>query len=444
MKALHHGIITSLLLALVLSACKTGPVNLFKTTSPYELYQRKLQSAGLDKTAMGKAWMQAGQESLSRGLRINLPYKEQGYFPLERVPATALRFNALRGQRLDIRLTTVPATGYMVYMDLWAIRGAAQPKLIASADTLSARISIDVEKDTTFLLRLQPELLKSGSYTLEIVSGPSLAFPVKAGDRKRIESLFGVGRDANTRKHEGIDIFGTRRTPVLASADGQVTRVGENNLGGLVVMMRPNDKDYTLYYAHLDKQLAREGQEVKTGDTLGLMGNTGNAKTTPPHLHFGIYTSTGAVDPLPFVNPRVIQPKSISVPTTNLNATLRSSRKTGLRGAPDEKATVLKLLDASTVVRAEAATSNWYKATLPDGSSGFVQGRDLASASPAIRKLKLVPQQLALLDAPHSGAPLKMMLDTGTSVNLLGRFQDYMLVEAGDAETGWVKAENKP
>ncbi|GGC65315.1 hypothetical protein GCM10011387_18710 [Pedobacter quisquiliarum] len=425
---------------MILASCKTGPVNLFKTASPYELYQRKLSSAGLDKTAMGKAWIDAGQNSIAKALRIQVPYKEQGYFPAERVAATAFRFDVVRGQRLNIRLEKTPAADFMVYMDLWAFREGNSPKAIASADTLNASITVDVDENAEYLLRLQPELLKSGAYTLEIVSGPSLSFPVKTSGRKRIESLFGVGRDANTRRHEGIDIFGPKLTPVVASADGVVTRVGENNLGGLVVMMRPNGKNYTLYYAHLDKQLAVEGQQVKTGDTLGLMGNTGNASTTPPHLHFGIYTGGGAIDPLPFVNTDVATPKAITAATTNINATLRNSSKVSLRESPDSKALTLKTLEPSTIMLVEAATSSWYKATLPDGTTGYLPGKGLNQVNTGIRNIELKTSQLALYDAPLTAAPVKKTLDSGSRVNLLGKYEDFLLVKDREDETGWVRA----
>lgn len=429
-----------LLLTMILGACKTGPVNLFKTASPYELYQRKLSSAGLDKTAMGKAWIDAGQNSIAKALRVQVPYKEQGYFPAERVAATAFRFDVVRGQRLNIRLEKTPAADFMVYMDLWAFREGNSPKAIASADTLNASITVDVDENAEYLLRLQPELLKSGAYTLEIVSGPSLSFPVKTSGRKRIESLFGVGRDANTRRHEGIDIFGPKLTPVVASADGVVTRVGENNLGGLVVMMRPNDKNYTLYYAHLDKQIAVEGQQVKTGDTLGLMGNTGNARTTPPHLHFGIYTGGGAIDPLPFVNTDVATPKAITAATTNINATLRSSSKVSLRESPDSKALTLKTLEPSTIMLVEAATASWYKATLPDGTTGYLPSTGLNPVNTGIRSIQLKTSQLALYEEPLGAAPVKKTLDTGSRVNLLGKFADFLLVKDREDETGWVRA----
>jgi hypothetical protein len=81
--------------------------------------------------------------------------------------------------------------------------------------------------------------------------------------------------------------------------------------------MRVADRTISLYYAHLDKQLVEAGQRVKKGDTLGLVGNTGNARFTPSHLHFGIYNYHGAVDPWPFVNKAIktadeVKPKELN------------------------------------------------------------------------------------------------------------------------------------
>ena len=56
------------------------------------------------------------------------------------------------------------------------------------------------------------------------------------------------------------------------------------------------------YYAHLDRYADIEnGQRVRPGTVLGYVGTTGNAKGTPPHLHYGIYASGGAINPYPFL-----------------------------------------------------------------------------------------------------------------------------------------------
>jgi hypothetical protein len=424
---------------ILLSSCKSGPINLFKTASPHELYLRKLNAAGLSQTSMGRAWMDTSNQVLNNAVNITVPYKETGYFAAERVPAASYKFNVKQGQKISIQLTKVPDKEFMIYMDVWAVLEGQQSKLIASADTLGQTLNIDVDETGAYLLRLQPELLRSGSYTLQITNGPSLSFPVKTARKPRIESFFGAGRDANSRKHEGVDIFEAFHTPVIASANGTVTRVNENKLGGLVVMMRPEGKDYTLYYAHLDKQLATEGQQVVAGDTLGLMGKTGNAITTAPHLHFGIYTGNGAVDPLPFINPQIRTARPISASTENLNATLRSKGKTTLFQSDDAGSKALLSLPAASVMHIEAAAADWYKASLPDGRIGFVQSKSLIPIKTALRKLQLSADQLSMYDQPLASAAVKKNLAAGSNVDVLGSFNTYYLVQDQHNEIGWVK-----
>jgi murein DD-endopeptidase MepM/ murein hydrolase activator NlpD len=78
--------------------------------------------------------------------------------------------------------------------------------------------------------------------------------------------------------------------------------VTTNRLGGNVVWVWDAERGQALYYAHLDRQDVSAGSRVHAGDVLGRVGNTGNARTTPPHLHFGIYRPIeGAIDPLPFI-----------------------------------------------------------------------------------------------------------------------------------------------
>lgn len=119
-----------------------------------------------------------------------------------------------------------------------------------------------------------------------------------------LQSVFGDPRDAGRRQHEGVDISARRGTPVLSATNGVVMRVAETTLGGRVIWIFDTSRGLRLYYAHLDEQLVTTGQRVNAGDVLGTVGNTGNARTTPPHLHFGIYErGTGALDPYWFIAP---------------------------------------------------------------------------------------------------------------------------------------------
>lgn len=108
------------------------------------------------------------------------------------------------------------------------------------------------------------------------------------------------------RKHEGIDLFARRGTPVRSATRGEIWRVGVDPLGGRVVTVL-GEGPALYYYAHLDDWAAglRVGAKVERGALLGTVGNTGNARTTPPHLHFGVYRvgwlRTRAVDPWPLL-----------------------------------------------------------------------------------------------------------------------------------------------
>jgi SH3-like domain-containing protein len=284
-------------------------------------------------------------------------------------------------------------------------------------------------------------LLRSGEYTLSITTGPSLSFPVSATGKPSIGSFWGDGRDNGGRKHEGIDIFAPKLTPAIAAAEGIVSNVTENRLGGLVVFMHPNNRDYTLYYAHLDKQLVQNGQNVRIGDTIGLVGNTGNARTTPAHLHFGIYTNGGAVNPLPFVDRVVKEPKPISAKLDLLNATARTTNaNTRLYLQPDDKALIRTTLPISTIIQIEAATDGWYKATLPDGMQGYVYSRNVTSAN-TLRKTNIKATQ-PLLDLPDTlNGARKTTLASGQQVNIKGSFRNYFLVTDKNDNTGWIEAE---
>jgi len=429
-------IFISILTSIAFVSCKTGSVNLFKATSPHEQYKRKLQTAGLDKTAMGLAWINAAESSIEKALTINIPFREAGYFDAGKIPATAYQFSATKGQKVTISVNKKPV-GSALYLDLWYLADLNTQKRIASADTLNSPIQYEIEDTGNYLIRLQPELLQSVEYTLEITTGPSLAFPTQS-KTKSISSFWGDGRDNNARRHEGVDIFGPRRSPVLASANGTITRVNENNLGGKVVWLRPTGKDYTLYYAHLDEQIAKEGQEVKIGDTVGLMGNTGNAKTTATHLHFGIYTFGGAINPLPFIDPVTKTPTKINAALANLNKTLRTSSKVNLFASPETKAQIVSTLTTGTIITVSSATGNYYKAALPDGNIGFVNSRDLVQTSKPLQKLKVNSTQQKVYDQPDSLAAVKINLNAGQTVSVLGNFKNYQLISDENSQVGWI------
>lgn len=283
----------SLLLVFTIS-CNSS-VNLWGKKTAHELYADKIENS-----PDGQQWITVSKKTLETPHGIQLPYSHFGYFPRGRPRALTLEFTARQGEKIVIDLKKTVQESFVLYADLFEKKG---PELshIGSTDTTKTQLSLDVDEASTYLLRLQPELNGSSSYNLNISVAPSLIFPV-AGSKANAGSFWGDDREAGKRKHEGIDIFAPKLTPVLAAADGYVTGVSEGGLGGKTIWMKVDNKKIHLYYAHLDRQLVEEGQRVKEGDTLGLVGNTGNAKFAAPHLHFGIYNYNGAIDPWPFVN----------------------------------------------------------------------------------------------------------------------------------------------
>lgn len=109
------------------------------------------------------------------------------------------------------------------------------------------------------------------------------------------------GARSQGRSHEGIDIFAPRGTPIQATTQGIISKVGNNRLGGrVVVIIGPGGAGH--YYAHLESYADISPNDwVNAGDIIGYVGNSGNAKGTPPHVHYGIYINGRAVNPYPLL-----------------------------------------------------------------------------------------------------------------------------------------------
>ncbi|MCU4386389.1 M23 family metallopeptidase [Acinetobacter haemolyticus] len=131
-----------------------------------------------------------------------------------------------------------------------------------------------------------------------------LPIPVKGVSRSALSDTWGAARSQG-RRHEGIDIMAARGTKVYSATDGLVADLRNNNLGGKVVwILGPSGSWH--YYAHLDrhKRGLNVGDYVRKGEHIGYVGNTGNARHTAPHLHYGIYLNgkgRGAVNPFPYL-----------------------------------------------------------------------------------------------------------------------------------------------
>lgn len=154
--------------------------------------------------------------------------------------------------------------------------------------------------------------LKNAVYLTELLaeSPPqTLPVPVQGVPMRAVRDTFGAPRPGD-RSHQGVDIFAPQGTPVLATTRGLVARIGENSLGGTVVWVLGPGGDRH-YYAHLNSVAdVKIGQRIAPGDVLGTVGTTGNARGTPPHLHYGVYRrGEGAINPFPLLINRLAEDK---------------------------------------------------------------------------------------------------------------------------------------
>ncbi len=133
-----------------------------------------------------------------------------------------------------------------------------------------------------------------------------VVFPIARPYSLPLIDSFGFPRmpgTADEHWHEGIDIFAPKGTPLLATERGVIARLGSGRLGGLKFWL-VGESGSEWYYAHLDSFAPglTNGMVVEAGDLVGYVGNTGNARTTPPHLHMELHPGGGRpVNPYPIL-----------------------------------------------------------------------------------------------------------------------------------------------
>lgn len=225
-----------------------------------------------------------------------------------------LRANALRVEVTDPAAAAVIGQPFVIgHLDLVAARGAAPaPEAEAPADPPSTAPAPPVTAP-------RAPTAPDPAATTPLATTPSLGLPVRPAPRAAVVSGDGyvfpvVGDDvsftddyaaprAGTGWHHGNDLFAPTGTPLVAVADGVLSRVGVNTLGGNRLWLT-DDAGNAFYYAHLSAYapVAVEGARVSAGQVIGFVGNTGQAITTPPHLHFEIHPAAGdSVNPYPYL-----------------------------------------------------------------------------------------------------------------------------------------------
>ena len=419
------------------------PRDFFREPTAHEAYLLGLSEAGLTQSALGQAWVAAAVGALNRPLEVEAPYREEGFFPDEEALALGYRISLRRGQRLTVSVELEGQTDTRLFVDIFR---AAPDTLRAPVSVLSGEPGIPIEfeprRTGDYLLRIQPELLRGGRFRVTIQNDAALEFPVAGRTHRSIGSFFGDSREAGRREHRGVDVFAPRGTPVVAAAEARVTQVDTTPVGGRVIWLRDSRRNASLYYAHLNEILTEDGARVMPGDTLGTVGNTGNARTTPPHLHFGLYfRGEGAFDPWDYLYglPSEIQEVEVELAALGEWARIRGE-DIRLRESPGQRARVVAELPLHTMVRVMGGVGSWYRVLLPDGGSGFVAGR-LTEGMGEPLWLEELAQAQSLQSAPLAGAPVMDEVPNGVPITVLGTFRGFLYIRAPNGVEGWMAVE---
>jgi murein DD-endopeptidase MepM/ murein hydrolase activator NlpD len=366
-KKIQTSVIAGLLL-LVAAACSnlTKVKDAITKPTAREIYKREFR----EREDLYNPWQAAYDLALSDNIEINFPYGEKGKFNPRTNLVYSYTLSLDAGEALSASVMK-DSLSQRVFMDLYEWNGSSY-QLAERAETGQETIDHPAKGPGKYKLIIQPEIMANSKFFISINKKPVYGFPVAGKGNSAIQSFWADERDGGKRSHEGIDIFAKRGTPVVAVTEGTISYTGERGLGGKQVWLRAGIFGNSVYYAHLDKIAVTSGTQVKEGDTLGFVGNTGNARTTPPHLHFGIYSGYGALNPLPFIyrTQKITSsdfPRKFNSPSVKI-----TTAKATLRQAPESGSPTIGYLAKNEVVTLLGENKNWLHIQTAASQKAFV------------------------------------------------------------------------
>jgi len=186
---------------------------------------------------------------------------------------------------------------------------AFKPDFVAKPKLQGASVFGEIELRTTYLAKklskqqqfLQTFLAVARDKESMMESIPAVC-PIYVSDMERVSSGFGMRKDpidSTMKIHKGIDISAEIGTKVYAAGSGKIIRIAssEDGYGNCIVI--DHGFGFVSRYAHLSGFKVKEGDEVKKGDLIGLVGNSG--RSTGPHLHYEIEKEGEKIDPKKFI-----------------------------------------------------------------------------------------------------------------------------------------------
>lgn len=172
--------------------------------------------------------------------------------------------------------------------------------LLSGFEWFAPRASEKLQEIVNESLRIENRVSSlSQQWSAEIEWLGNLPIQSPIWEEYRVSSGFGIRRDPFTRipsRHEGVDYVAPMRTPILATAPGTVVQARYWGAYGLMVDIE-HEWGFTTRYAHLSRLLVKQGDTVETGQSIGLLGNTG--RSTGPHLHYEVRFRDRPLNPTP-------------------------------------------------------------------------------------------------------------------------------------------------
>ena len=124
---------------------------------------------------------------------------------------------------------------------------------------------------------------------LNYIAARNLLIPAANVTASQLRDTYNQARSEG-RQHDAIDIIAPQGTPVVATADGTVLKLFMSDKGGVTLYELDPSGRYVYYYAHLMRyaEVVVEGKQLRRGDVIAYVGDTGNAGAGNYHLHFAI------------------------------------------------------------------------------------------------------------------------------------------------------------
>ncbi len=233
------------------------------------------------------------QTRLNEIERMVAGFEEQ----MESITTTEIQFReiaGLAGIEPEVRKAGIggPGMDFRAMEDLSWLDNSSGETLIASNERLST-----LTRRADLVFQSLVESVEQMEYNNEKFARTPSIWPTSG----RISSRYGVRAHpifGGVRPHEGIDIYASRGTPIVATADGRIVRAGWK-VGYGLTMLIDHDFGYKTFYAHCSKLKKKKGDSVKRGEVIAMVGNTGI--TTGSHLHYEVMIDGKSVDPSNYI-----------------------------------------------------------------------------------------------------------------------------------------------